>query len=340
MMKQEFQLCTSKGGDRIEQSHVHTNSKSIRSFAAPLAACALLIIAIAGCSTATTDSAQGAAVPVVTVIDKPLETRAFGKRVKALDFAVKPAPNAVDSSPSIEPNPEPNAVPGSSTSLGAVKALISSAIARDFSAAWAHVSRADQQRIGYVQRLVEEFNAAGWTDFAVESSTLDTVTVKVKQVPKISEIDGVIAEHAIVRVKTIAEDGGYRVLWSKRTTEQIFPEMSAIENLAVQQSVTAWAKSRQACETQPSNQYSSGLVGVVGLADALCKTVGTPVIGEVQDLYGLDEPDPLFQAFGSSAASWARVVKISAPVAMSVVLAPTGKDWIVVAIARPSISES
>jgi hypothetical protein len=37
---------------------------------------------------------------------------------------------------------------------------------------------------------------------------------------------------------------------------------------------------------------------------------------------------------------WARVVKVTGPVPLTAVVAPRGTDWIVVAVARPSIADS
>lgn len=338
MTEKEIQPRTSSGSVGNEQSNMKVVRKLVHPIASLVAVLTLMTVLVTSCSGTSSqgEEAKTTAEDTVTT-SEPVATRATGKRVEALDFPVAPSTQGLAASSPTETVSATKTTP-SSTPVEAVDELISSAIAKDFDSAWAQVASADQARIGFPQRLVEEFNAVGWTSFTIADSNLDTVTVNVKQTAKISEIDGVVSSQAIVRIKTIAESGGFKVLWSRRVTEQLFPEMNAVENLAVQRAVMSWAAARQACELQPSNQYSSGLVGVVGLADALCKTVGAPSIGEVQDIYGLDEPEPLIQAFGGSASSWARVVSINAPVPMNVVVAPKGKDWIVVAVARLSIS--
>ncbi len=229
---------------------------------------------------------------------------------------------------------------GAATPAKAVGELVGFLVARDSASAWNLISASDQERVGNVQRLTEESYATGWTQFAVRETTGDTVTVEVKQTPKISEIDGVVAETATLRVRTVAEAGGYKVVWSKRSVDQAFADISPEQITDIRSSVMKWAASRQQCADVPTNQYESGLIGVTGLADSLCKKSSPPKIGDIGDLDQLDEPDPILQSFGSASFRWARVASIQAPVAMNVVVAPRGRDWIVVAIARPSISES
>ena len=160
------------------------------------------------------------------------------------------------------------------------------------------------------------------------------------QTPKVSDIDGVIAELAKLRVQTIKEASGYRVLWSRKSIVQEYPELSVSQDGAVADAVTEWARSRQACDPTPAHEFPGGLGGVVGLATKLCRSTGDSVLGAVSDLESLDEPQPIIEAFGGTALQWARVVPISSPVPMSVVVAPLGTNWIIVAVARPAITKS
>ncbi len=258
-----------------------------------------------------------------------------GKSVAALNFSVGTAQNVTPDS-SIAPGADRAAA----TPAAAVKALIGAAVRGDSDTAWSQVSTSDRDRVGVKQRIIEQVNAGGWTSFTIGGTLGDKVTIEVVQTPRISDIDGVIASSSTVRIPTIKEGGGYKVIWSRRITEQHYPATSGAQDAAVMASVKAWALSRQACDATPTNEYASGLIGVVGLGSALCHTTATPVVAAVGDLETLDEPQPVLEGFGGSALLWARVVKLSGPVAMNVVVAPQGNDWIVVAIARPSISDS
>lgn len=262
-----------------------------------------------------------------------------GKSVAALNFSVGAAQNVAPDS--VSPS-TPASLPlaAESTPAAAVKALIGAALEGDSDTAWSQVSTADRDRIGVKQRIIEQVNAGGWTGFTIGATLSDKVTIEVVQTPRISDIDGVIASSSTVQIPTMKEGSGYKVVWSRRITEQHYPDVSGAQDAAVMASVKAWALSRQACDRAPTNEYTSGLIGVVGLGAALCHTTAAPIVASVGDLETLDEPQPVLEGFGGSALLWARVAKISGPVAMNVVVAPKGTDWIVVAIARPSISDS
>ena len=258
-----------------------------------------------------------------------------GKSVAALNFSVGAAQNVSRDSSSA-----PLQGGAAATPSAAVTALIGAALKGDSDAAWSQLSASDRDRVGVKQRIIEQVNASGWTSFAIVETASDRVTVKVVQTPRISDIDGVIASSSTVRIPTVKEGGGFKVIWSRRITEQHYPDVSSAQDTAVMASVKAWALSRQACDAVPTNEFTSGLIGVVGLGSALCHTTATPIVASVSDLETLDEPQPVLEGFGGNALLWARVVKISGPVAMNVVVAPRGNDWIVVALARPSISDS
>ena len=221
-----------------------------------------------------------------------------------------------------------------------MQTFLASALRGDLDTSWSVVSAGDRQRIGYPERIAEQLRSVGWTSSNVTSVDADVVTVDVRQTPKISDIDGVVAASATVRIPTVQEAGEYRVNWSRRMVEQHFPQDSADTDVKVTASLENWIAARQQCISSPPNQFDGGLVGVVGLAAQLCGTNGRPDITSVGDLDTLDEPQPVIESFGASALRWARVVKVAGPVPLNAVLAPRGTDWIVVAIARPSIADS
>ena len=269
-----------------------------------------------------------------------------GARVKALDFTVDAAvsPSLAKSNQKVIA-PQSSRLPsdkdaGATTPAAAVTSLVRTAIAGDADTAWAFVGTIDQVRLGYKQRITEQVNASGWKSFSVTSADGDSVEGTLTQTPKVSDIDGVIAPTATLRVRTIREGSNYRVLWSRKSIVQNYAEQTDAQDDAVSSAVRAWLRSRQACEAAPANEFSGGLIGVTGLANKLCRSSGSSVIGAVSDLEALDEPQPIIEAFGGSALQWARVASITAPVPMDVVVAPLGSQWIVVAVARPSLTMS
>ncbi len=66
---------------------------------------------------------------------------------------------------------------------------------------------------------------------------------------------------------------------------------------------------------------------------------GEVTIGTIGTLLDLDDPAPVLNAYGSAAADWARVVPLTAPVPMNVVLAPIGSDWKVVATVHVPLAQ-
>lgn len=272
-----------------------------------------------------------------------------GRPIKALDFAIVANPARLTTGVTPETSSPsalslPVGTPRSSTPVkadspaAAVTSFVNAAIAGDLDTAWSLVGTADRVRLGYKQRIAEETNASGWKGFSVTSTIGDSVVGSVTQTPKVSDIDGVIAAQGNLRVQTIKEGATYRVLWSRKSIAQVYPELSVAQDDAVSAVVGSWSRSRQACDATPAHEFTGGLIGVVGLANKLCRTTGDPVLGAVSDLEALDEPQPIIEAFGGTALQWARVVSITAPVPMEVVVAPRGTEWIVVAVARPTIS--
>ncbi len=317
-------------------------------------AIAIALVTLASCSagpSATSPANPLASVTSTTSVSAPADatiskvppvTRTIdpnGKRVAALDFAVS-STGAGEPTSTIPVTVNREEKPAEPSPKKVVAKLLEALVDRDAERARSYLTDADQQRLGVAQRLIEEVNAAGWTTFTVDGVELDEVSFTVMQTPKVNEIDGVVAESAVGKVQTIAVDGGYKVEWTRRTVEPQFAVLSTDQRDAVSSQVTTWLLARQACEATPPSQYRNGLAGVVGLADALCKTVGTPSVQTIGELDLLDEPTPILQAFGSGATVWARVAVVDGPVPMAVVVAPLGTEWIVVGIARPSISES
>ena len=267
--------------------------------------------------------------------------------IKALDFAVVADPAEASSGTNKTPAGPPavgslrsSAQVRADTPAAAVTSFVNAAMTGDLDTAWSLVGTADQARLGYKQRIAEQAYASGWKGFSATSTVGDSVVGTLTQTPKVSDIDGVIAAEGNLRVQTIKEGSDYRVLWSRKSIVQVYPELNAAQDRAVSSAVTEWTRSRQACDAMPTREFSSGLVGVVGLAAKLCHTTGGPALGDVSDLEALDEPQPIIEAFGGTALQWARVVSVSAPVPMDVVVAPLGTEWIVVAVARPTITKS
>ena len=262
---------------------------------------------------------------------------AKGRRVAGLDFTV---PTTVRSPSVPQSGPQSGSVSGdgsvgaaASSARDAGRAFLSQAVAGDFPGAWAYLASSERARLAGPNALAEQFAASGWTAFRLLSTDNNDLNVDVDQTSHISEIDGLVAPTATVRIPTVFENGSYFVRWTRRAVEQHFPERSSTTDAQVREAVAQWAIGRQKC-TAPTNEYSNGLLGVIGLADALCRKDGAEVTGDVADLDALDEPESIIAGFGGSALSWARVVQLSGPVPMQVVAAPVAGGWTIIGLAR------
>ncbi len=293
----------------------------------------------------TSNGGPGASVASDTPATKPTTATTpapsavvVGKHSTNLDFAVRDAsgtpPNSNPFSSTTAPQDD---FKTSRTPTEAVTHFLQALIDSDVDSAWMGLGSSERERLGYKQRLVEEVSGAGWKSFVVKEVRDNIVTVEIAQTPRISDIDGVIASSAAVTLPTSRGTEGYSVVWSRRRVEQLFPERTDRSDRQIEQTVLDWARSRQNC-TSASHEYTGGLLGVVGLATALCRTTATPTVRGIGDLDSLDEPQPVIDSFGGSALLWARVVSLDGPVPMNVVVAPEGESWSIVGVARAALS--
>ena len=313
----------------------------------------LTLVVVTACSRAT---APEAAPPTAGVANQATDSVApetntqasvnqapalkTGRRVAALDFAVPSTTSSDVSANTAVASTRPIAADGlskASSARDAVSAFFDSLIDQRADDAFTLLSAADQARLGSPRQLAATSSAFGWTSFRVENESPTLVTVSVSQTARVSEIDGVIAPRATVVVPVATEDGSFRISWSKRVLSPLHPERNVKNDSAVSEAALQWAMTRRSCKPSPI-EFASGLIGVTGLADALCNSSSMPTVAAVADLESLDEPQAVIDGFGSDAVTWARVVELGGPVRMNVVLAPLGDSWVVVAIARPSLA--
>lgn len=210
-------------------------------------------------------------------------------------------------------------------------------VAGDEASAFRLLSQSDQNQIGSPLKFGELLaRDPRWISASIASPSPEdpqAVRLVVKQTPMIDEIHGVVAPTATVSFATVQEGGGPHLLWRRRRITQNY---TAPES-RLQTDILAWAQDRRACATASgaasSRQYRGGLVGDAGLAEELCHAKDSPVVNVQGDVYSLDDPQPLINAFGSGVYQWARVATVSAGKPMNVIAAPLGDHWIVVGVA-------
>ncbi|MEX2659278.1 MAG: hypothetical protein WD232_06255 [Acidimicrobiales bacterium] len=120
-----------------------------------------------------------------------------------------------------------------------------------------------------------------------------------------------------------ADDGTWGVDLDESVIEPVFPTDDGAAAAA-----RRWADARRACET-PGNERSA-LVGSPALADRLCNAAEVG-LSDVEPVAAADA-QPIFRSYGPTAANASRVVRVSGPVELGVVLVPIGETWTVIAV--------
>ena len=206
--------------------------------------------------------------------------------------------------------------------------------------AFALLPEVEQTRIGSPTRFADVLSREpSWLSSSLDAapSADGVASIRVVQTPVIDEIRGVVGSSALVALPVRKEPSGWKVSWERRSVTQQF---DAAERQA-EGDVIAWADARQKnCSVPrsdltavPAGEHTGGLLGALWLTDQICTTPGPVSVVEVGDIYTLDDPQALLDAYGSGAYQWARVVTLAAPHAMHVIVAPLADRWVVVGIA-------
>ncbi|CAN5914725.1 hypothetical protein BH23ACT10_BH23ACT10_05740 [soil metagenome] len=249
----------------------------------------------------------------------------------AVDDAVR---SAVTAAPSVAADPPDGddavaSSPDAASGRAAVEGFVAAEIAGDLSRSFSFLSGADR----------EEFaTAAGWesahadllpqiTGFEPAGVTTGDDGVEVTGTlmlePALDEVVGLVPATADVTWVAVEDASGrWGVDLGASSFEPRYPPEAGAQDAALE-----WARARQRCER--AAEYDEGLVGTTGPADRLCDAAGDIDVGTAQRLDDLDAP-PFQAAFGDDVTTWARVVDVTGPVDLRVVLAPIGDDWLVI----------
>ena len=315
------------------------------------------VLVLAGCSgqTATTPPSPGSPPPRVSVpTNTATETRSgqsrfvLGSPEPGLSFTVPSAASiGAANGPSAGPSPlrsDPADAVRASSPTDAAAAFGDAIITGRIADAFGLLPDIEQERIGSATRFADILSRdPAWLSAAVNAEagqSGDDPVLRVDQAPTIDEIRGVVGPTADVKLPARKDESGWKVSWERRTITQRY----AAPEDRVSDDVLAWAASRQqgcpssgaASQKTPLGEYAGGLLGAVWLTDVLCTAPGAVTAASVGDIYTLDDPQALLDAYGSGAYQWARVVTLGAPHEMHVIAAPLDDRWLVVGLAPVS----
>jgi hypothetical protein len=97
---------------------------------------------------------------------------------------------------------------------------------------------------------------------------------------------------------------------------------------------TTWLQAVQRCDEAAAEnaQAVTELFGDLTKADGLCGASGEVVTGAIGLLEAGPASSDIVAQYTTDALAWTRVVRVSAPVAMGIVMAPIGPDWKVLGV--------
>ncbi|MGQ0803798.1 MAG: hypothetical protein ACT4PI_08045 [Actinomycetota bacterium] len=230
-----------------------------------------------------------------------------------------------------EPEPPTAAAP---TPQAAVEQFLAAEAGGDFATSYGLLSAADRGQVGSRSEwttahghlpTITNFEIGALDAGAARAEVATSLTL----VPELDEIVGLVPARADATWVALAEDGGWRVAFEESSLVPRYPSEDDAPSAA-----RDWAADRRDCRR--GDQYRGGLLGADALARDLCRAEGDITVGAAAALDPGAGAQPFLAAFGPEVFSWARVVSVTTPRVLNVVLAPVGERWLVVGVVEPS----
>jgi hypothetical protein len=254
-----------------------------------------------------------------------LSTRQVARATAAASAIVAAGSDAVE--PPAAPAPTP---------LAAVEDFVQAEIAGRYDLSYGLLSAPDRaqarSRVSWTDEHADLPPLTGFTPgVVVTSGATATVPGQVDLRATLDEVVGLVPAHADARFAAVAEDGGWRVAYADSRLTPVYPSIGLAVDAA-----RAWVTARQQCRT--ADEWSGGLVGSDALARGLCGRAGAVRVGTPVALPNDPSVAALTAAFGPDAEAWARVVPVTAPARVDLIVAPVGEQWLVVGATTASAS--
>lgn len=213
------------------------------------------------------------------------------------------------------------------TAQAAVEQYLTAEINRDLGVSLSLLSDTERAAIASVEAWTLRHDAMPRIlGYQVTGSTGTTVTTTLELEPRLNEIQGYVPAAALATWSTVATGDGFLVELGTTVLDPVVPADDGAAAAAL-----AWVEGQQRCE--PVGQYEGNLLGEPDVIGLLCGQSGSYSAGRPGALTEFVDPGVVASAFGPEASSFARVVRLDGPIPVSVVTAPLGERWLVVAVA-------
>jgi hypothetical protein len=246
--------------------------------------------------------------------------------------------SAATSAPAEIPDTSDPPAPPAPSARSAVASFLDLEIEQDFARSYGLLSAADRagatSRAGWSTAHAELPQVVAYrVDGVAEHGDRADVFVDLDLKPQLSPVTGLVPAHAVATFAAVAEDGGWRVAYGNRVLTPVYAS-----DATAPAAVRAWGRAKQHCRA--AEEFDGGLLGAVSRARSLCHSRGAVMTGPPHALPDTSADQPFLAAFGAAVHDWARVVRVTAPVRMGVVVAPVGERWLVIGVLQASSESS
>jgi hypothetical protein len=237
--------------------------------------------------------------------------------------------------------PEPTMTADRSTAVtaspeAAVTAFLAAEEAGAFADSFTLLAADERARTSVTAWVGRHADLPELVDFEVLDSSRSTagraeVAVRAGLRPQLDEVVGLVPSSAELTLTTVEEDGQWRIRFAdSRLVPNYLTDATAAADAG------AWVARRAVC--MPADEYGGGLLGAGAavLAERLCGALEPVEVGAPRRLADGPDSDPFVAAFGPEVLEWARVVPVSSPAELDVVVAPYGDRWLVIGASTPT----
>ena len=218
--------------------------------------------------------------------------------------------------------------------VAVVERFLTAEIAGDFEESFELLSQADQEAAGGVDGWVAEHYLVVPTirGFRLTADTADGTRAEVSTglslEADLDQVVGLIPGDANATWVLVEERDDWRVAFTESRIAPVF-----LDDSTVSTAVAEWVSSRQSC--LPETDRDLAILGFPTLADPLCEATGSVTVSGPSSLEDAADAAPFLAAFGPEVGIWARVVTVQTPIALRVVAAPIGDQWVVIGVLEP-----